>query len=78
MIIFLCIDLDISEFKRGPGIWMLNTSILNRIQDLIRWNMKNELYKEDKKIWWDNVKYEIKGLTIEHSKQLQKMRGKKK
>lgn len=58
--------IDFNNKKRGPGVWVLNSGILSnedyriRIEELIEKEKENEMFSEDKRLWWQNVKYEIK------------------
>lgn len=71
-------EIDMSGIKRGPGLWMLNTEILKteefcmELEELMKREMEDQLYNEDKRIWWDNMKYEISKCTKEHSRLIQK------
>lgn len=71
-------EIDMSGIKRGPGLWMLNTEILKtegfcmKLEELMKREMEDQLYNEDKRIWWDNMKYEISKCTKEHSRLIQK------
>ncbi len=52
--------------KRGPGVWILNTGLLSNenyrmgIEELLEKDKEDGMYLEDKRLWWQNVKYEIK------------------
>lgn len=80
---FLILKIDFNEIERGNGIWVLNTEILKKeayrktIVDIINTEKQNSMYQEDKRIWWDNTKYEIKKHTIKMSKLIQKARKNK-
>lgn len=77
---YLYSKIDFTEVERGPGIWVLNAGLLKefayckRVKRTIIWNIKNTLFKENKQIWWDNVKYEIKNFSIGYSKIIQKIK----
>jgi exonuclease III len=68
--IFMQIDWD--TVKRGPGVWVLNTGILKNedyvlsVQEIITKEKENGMYREDKRIWWENVKYLIKKFSIKY------------
>lgn len=70
---FLFVQMDFNEFERGPGVWVLNSGILKKnyyrmgVERLIENREENKMYKEDKRIWWDNIKYDIKNYSIEYS-----------
>ncbi len=60
-------EIDFSIEKRGPGVWILNTGLLSNenyrmgIEELLEKRKKEDgMYLEDKRLWWQNVKYEIK------------------
>lgn len=67
---FVHLDWDVG--KRGPGVWVLNTDILKdedyvaTIKDTIKKEKENEMYLEDKRIWWENLKFLLKKITISY------------
>lgn len=71
-IVHLTINIDAVE--RGPGIWMLNSSLLNDVNYislietfwLSRSNKKHNFSTLSD--WWEMGKHHIKHLTIEFSK----------
>lgn len=77
----LWVRVDLSGVKRGPGLWVLNVDLLKergfkeRIEDLIKEEQKNQMYKEDKRIWWDNVKYGIGKYASDFSKLVQRAKN---
>lgn len=79
----VCIQVDMNDVKRGPGIWMLNTEILKdenfkeQIEVLIKKEQGNLMYKDEKRIWWDNLKYDIGKCAREYSKIIQKIKKRK-
>lgn len=74
----LFMKLDWSSIKRGPGVWILNAEILKRegyvldIKALIEKEKENGMYIEDKRIWWENVKYLVKKHTIKYCRLIEK------
>lgn len=49
-----------------------------KVRDTITWNMESKMFVEDKRIWWDNLKFDIKELSTKHSKQVQNNKKKQK
>lgn len=39
-----------------------------KIEEIITNERKNRMYEEDKRVWWDNVKYEIKKYSKRYSR----------
>lgn len=72
-----------NDVKRGLGIWMLNTEILKdenfqeKIEVLIKKEQGNQMYKDEKRIWWDNLKYDIGKCAREYSKIILKIKKRK-
>jgi len=60
--------------KRGSGVWVLNVEVLKNeeyvlsIKEIIEKEKENEMYSEDKRIWWENVKYLVKKFIIKYCK----------
>ncbi len=79
----LWIQVDMSGIKRGPGIWILNTEILKdenfkeKIVEFIKKEQENQMHKEEKRIWWDNLKYDIGKCAREYSRIIQKIKKRK-
>lgn len=79
----VCIQVDMNDVKRGLGIWMLNTEILKdenfkeQIEVLIKKEQGNLMYKDEKRIWWDNLKYDIGKCAREYSKIILKIKKRK-
>ncbi|MGL5245458.1 MAG: endonuclease/exonuclease/phosphatase family protein, partial [Sarcina sp.] len=73
--------IDFNKEDRGPGVWILNSELLKDenyklgVYDLIESEKKNGMYLEDKRIWWENVKYEIKKYSIKCSKVMRKAKN---
>ncbi len=67
---------------RGKGIWCLNNELLKdegykmKIEEIITNERGNGMYEEDKRVWWDNVKYEIKKYSIKYSSLIQNIKRK--
>ncbi|CAC5382027.1 unnamed protein product [Mytilus coruscus] len=64
---FVVMNFNCSNIERGPGLWVLNNTLLcneeyvRRVKEIISDEKENELYnKDDLMIWWDNLKYKIK------------------
>jgi len=57
------VQLNGNTEKRGPGVWVLNTDVLKdeqyvlAIKEMIEKEKENVMYVEDKRIWWENVKF---------------------
>ena len=68
------LTLLIAQVSRGPGIWKFNNSLLEdeKYADLIRENyiVISERYAslEDKRLKWELIKMELRGLTILYAK----------
>lgn len=66
------VQLDWDTGKRGPGVWVLNTNILKdehyvlTIKKMIEEEKESRMYVEDKRIWWENVKFLVKKITIKY------------
>ena len=67
-------DLDLEEFKYGPGYWKCNTSVLSDpqfvsgLEDL--WYSTLAVNNIKDGVWWENCKWKFKKLIIRHSKKL--------
>ena len=72
--IFLCLEIK-SEFKRGPGLWKFNNTLLedDSYKELIefKYPLIQEKYSElsDKQLLWELIKMELRSTTIKYSKQ---------
>lgn len=70
--------MDWNKVQRGPGIWVLNTKMLEnedyvlKVKEIIEKEKKNEMYEEDKRIWWENVKFLIKKFSIKYCSLIRK------
>ncbi len=75
---FLYVMMDFSGVERGPGVWVVNAELLKNdfykmeMENLIINSVDDVLYDEAIYVWWDNVKSDIKRLSIECSKKIQK------
>ncbi|MGL4945368.1 MAG: endonuclease/exonuclease/phosphatase family protein [Fusobacteriaceae bacterium] len=75
--------MDWNQMERGPGVWVLNTEILREenyvleVKEIIEKEKENRMYTEDKRIWWENVKYSIKKFTIKNCTLIQKSKSSK-
>ncbi|MGL4616124.1 MAG: hypothetical protein ACRCVV_19965, partial [Shewanella sp.] len=71
-------QIDWSTLKRGPGVWVLNAEVLKSegyvldIKTLIEKEKGNAMYMEDKRLWWENVKYLVKIHTIKLCRLIEK------
>ena len=74
----LFFKMDWNKVQRGPGIWVLNTKMLEnedyvlKVKEIIEKEKKNEMYEEDKRIWWENVKFLIKKFSIKYCSLIRK------
>ena len=75
---FLFFKMDGNKVQRGPGIWVLNTKMLQnedyvlKVKEIIEEEKQNEMYEEDKRIWWENVKFLIKKFSIKYCSVIRK------
>lgn len=80
---FLNVKLDSTRVDRGAGVWVLNADILKdefykeRIKQILETSQMNGMYLEEKRIWWDNVKLDIKNFSIQYCKSLRKAKKSK-
>lgn len=71
---YVCIKCDFSEMERGPGMWIFNNRFLNdddfcrKIRDILSEALNCPLYRNEKLIWWDNLKYKFKTFAKHYSK----------
>ena len=60
----IAISISLSEFRRGPGMWKLNTRLLQdeqaveAVSKIIR-NMENEFQHLDPHEWWEEMKLKV-------------------
>ncbi|CAG2191734.1 unnamed protein product [Mytilus edulis] len=63
---FVILNVNCNNIEKGPGLWILNNTLLHneqyvrRVKEIITVERENELYERDILIWWDNLKYKIK------------------
>lgn len=63
---FVIMNINCNNIERGPGLWILNNTLLHneqyirRVREMIETEKENELYDRDILVWWDNLKYKIK------------------
>ncbi|CAC5423427.1 unnamed protein product [Mytilus coruscus] len=63
---FVIKNLNCTCIERGPGLWVLNNTLLfnekyvQRVKDIISQEKESELFHRDFLVWWDNLKYRIK------------------
>lgn len=71
--------MDLKKETKGPGVWILNTDVLKNesfkkeIENILDERKKDLMYMEDKRQWWENVKYRIKKYSINYCNLLQKV-----
>ena len=71
--VFLSINLN-EEFKRGPGLWKFNNTLLQDecylqlIQDYYPCILQKHADVTDKQLLWELIKMEIRSKTIRYSK----------
>ena len=62
---FVIMNFNCNNIERGPGLWVLNNTLLcneeyiRRVKEIISDEKENELYNKDLMIWWDNLNYKI-------------------
>ena len=67
-------DIDLENFKYGPGYWKCNTSVLSDpqfvsdLEDL--WYSTLAMNNVKDGVWWENCKRKFKKLIIRHSNTL--------
>lgn len=72
--------MDFKKEMRGPGVWILNTGVLKEesfkkeIENKLDEGKKDLMYIEDKRQWWENMKYDIKKYVMNYCKLLQKVK----
>lgn len=72
--------MDFKREMKGPGVWILNTGVLKEqhfkkeIENILDEGKKDLMYIEDKRQWWENMKYDIKKYTMNYCKLLQKVK----
>lgn len=72
---FVLLRLRFGKQQRGPGVWVLNNSILqeddyiNKISELLNREKTCTLYNDEITVWWDNFKYKVKQQSQLYSKQ---------
>lgn len=47
------------------------------VKEMIETEKENEMYIEDKRIWWENTKYLVKTFTIKYCKLIEKSKRNK-
>lgn len=63
---FDIMNINCNNIERGPGLWILNNTLLHneqyirRVREIMEIEKENELYDRDILVWWDNLKYKIK------------------
>ena len=72
--VFLSVEIK-SEFKRGPGLWKVNNTLLEdeNYKELIMFYYSQIVEKHsevtDKQLLWELIKMELRSKTIKYSKQ---------
>ncbi len=80
---FLRVEIDLTRIERGKGVWVLNAEILKdesykgKIKQIVENSKMHKMYEEGKRIWWDNVKWDIKNASIQYCKILRKVKNMK-
>ena len=75
--VFLSINLN-EEFKRGPGLWKFNNTLLQDecylqlIKDFYPYILQKYADVTDKQLLWELIKMEIRSETIQYSKRKSK------
>ena len=77
------LSLQLSEERRGPGLWKFNNSLVddeeyvNRIKQ--NYPITGEKYRDldDHRLKWELIKMEIRGITIAYSKNKAKIQRKR-
>ena len=75
--VFLSINLS-EEFKRGPGLWKFNNTLLQDechlqlIKDYYPCILQKHTAVTDKQLFWELIKTEIRSETIRYSKRKSK------
>ena len=63
---FVILNFYVDRVERGPGLWILNNTLLsddeyvNNVRKIIEEQKLCPLYVSDILVWWDNLKYKIK------------------
>ncbi len=76
-------EIDLTRIERGKGVWVLNAEILKdesykgKIKQIVENSKMHKMYEEGKRIWWDNVKWDIKNASIQYCKILRKVKNMK-
>jgi hypothetical protein len=79
---FVIMNFNFCNIERGPGIWVLNNSLLSneeyvkRVRDIISEAVECKLYTTETMVWWDNLKYKIKKFSQIFSENLAKEKRK--
>ena len=79
---FMYLKCDFSNVERGPGVWILNNSLLQdevyveKVKELIRKETESDFFHKNVTIAWDNLKYKIKKFSQVYSKNMSKIRYK--
>ena len=76
--------LDLSRVTRGQGVWKFNKQLLknidycNEIRTCITNSKHNVMYKEDLLQWYEELKANLKSISIIHAKRAAKAKNKEK
>lgn len=71
----LITKMNINKIETGPGLWIMNNTYLCdtqyqiQIRELIESKIEMSLKTEAPLIWWDNLKYYIKKLSMKYAKE---------
>ncbi len=69
----VCLRLDLSGVERGKGIWIFNNSLLKdpeyciRLIGLVETSKSCPLFESEPILWWDNLKFKIKKMSVAFS-----------
>lgn len=75
---FVELKVIFDHVERGPGVWILNNTLLDNedfitnIYSIIEEGKKCPLFEENTLIWWDNLKYKIKKYSQVFGKRIAK------
>lgn len=75
---FIEMKIIFDNIERGPGVWILNNTLLDneeyvsKINSIIDESKKCPLFEREILVWWDNLKYQIKKFSQVFSKRIAK------
>ena len=74
--------MNFSKVEKGPGVWIFNNSFLQnevfvgKIKKIFADEIGSDFYLSHPLVWWDNLRYRIKGISQIYGKEKQKERNK--